>query len=171
MDDLVRKLNPARFPGMSPFMAAIVGFVLGEPFTDPEIAEITVSEAENLVYVRKVGAVGFDGLQSLEDLRQLEPIARRRRADRRRAAGSRAAVQLEGGAIAADGSVGASSFASSTNPRKWFRPELAKYQTGFDGFPQANFVGQQDAFGEWRAEGEQGGFNLVRIEVNGCIEK
>jgi hypothetical protein len=28
-----------------------------------------VSEAENLVYFRQTGAVGFDGLQSLEDLR------------------------------------------------------------------------------------------------------
>jgi hypothetical protein len=54
---------------MSPFMAAIVGFVLDEHFTDPEIAELTVSENENIVYVRKTGAVGFDGLQSLEDLR------------------------------------------------------------------------------------------------------
>jgi hypothetical protein len=69
MEDLKKKLNPARFPGMSPFMAAVVGFVLGESFTDPEIAEITVSEVENLVYVRKVGSVGFDGLQSMEDLR------------------------------------------------------------------------------------------------------
>ena len=69
MESLKKKLNPARFPGMSPFMAAITGYVLGESFTDPEIAELTVSEAENLVYVRKVGGVGFDGMQSLEDLR------------------------------------------------------------------------------------------------------
>ena len=69
MPSLSKKLNPARFPGMSPFMAAIVGFVLGESFTDPEIAELTVSENENIVYIRKAGAVGFDGLQSLEDLR------------------------------------------------------------------------------------------------------
>lgn len=55
---------------MSPFMAAVVGYVLGESFTDPEIAEIAVSETENLVYIRKAGAVGFDGLQSLEDLRK-----------------------------------------------------------------------------------------------------
>ena len=64
---LVNKLNPSRFPGMSPFMAAVVGFVLGESFTNPEIAELTVSETENLVYIRKVGAVGFDGMESLED--------------------------------------------------------------------------------------------------------
>ena len=69
MDNLKKKLNPSRFPGMSPMMAAIVGFVLGESYTNPEIAEIMVSEAENLVYIRKVGGVGFDGIQSLEDLR------------------------------------------------------------------------------------------------------
>jgi hypothetical protein len=40
-----------------------------ESFTDPEIVEITVSEQENLVYIRKTGAVGFDGIESLEDLR------------------------------------------------------------------------------------------------------
>lgn len=66
---LVKKLHPDRFSGMSPFMAAVVGYVLGESYTEPEIAEITVSEVENLVYIRKAGAVGFDGLQSLEDLR------------------------------------------------------------------------------------------------------
>ena len=50
-------------------MAAIVGYVLEESFTDPEIAEIQVSETENLVYVRQVGSVRFEGLQSLVDLR------------------------------------------------------------------------------------------------------
>ena len=69
MDELKKKLNPARFPGMSPFMAAVVGFVLGESFTDPEIAELMVSENENIVYIRKAGGVGFEGIQSLEDLR------------------------------------------------------------------------------------------------------
>lgn len=69
MSELTRKLNPRRFPGMSPLMAAIVGFVLGESFTNPEIAEISVSESEGFVYLRKEGAIGFDGFQSLEDLR------------------------------------------------------------------------------------------------------
>jgi hypothetical protein len=68
--ELAPKLNPRRFPGMSPLMAAIVGFVLGESFTDPEIAEINVSESEGLVYIRKAGEVGFNGLQSLVDLRE-----------------------------------------------------------------------------------------------------
>ena len=54
---------------MSPLMAAIVGFVLDKSFTNPGIAEIMVSETENLVYIRQAGAVGFDGIESLEDLR------------------------------------------------------------------------------------------------------
>lgn len=70
MNDLRSKLRPSRFPGMSPFMAAIVGFVLDESFTEPEIAELTVSETEGLVYIRRAGAAGFDGIQSLDDLRE-----------------------------------------------------------------------------------------------------
>lgn len=70
MNELKKKLNPSRFPGMSPMMAAVVGYVLGESYTDPEIAEITVSEAENFAYFRKAGSAGFDGLQSLVDLRE-----------------------------------------------------------------------------------------------------
>ena len=66
---LAEKLNPNRFPDMSPFMAAVVGYVLGESFTDPQIAEMTVSEAENLAYFRKEDDAGFSGIQSLEDLR------------------------------------------------------------------------------------------------------
>ena len=66
---LLYDANGECFPGMSPFTAAVVGYVLGESFTDPEIAELTVSEKENLVYIRQVGAVGFDGMESLEDLR------------------------------------------------------------------------------------------------------
>ncbi|NOT00468.1 MAG: hypothetical protein HOP29_07550 [Phycisphaerales bacterium] len=69
MTTLAQKLHPDRFTEMSPFMAAIVGYVLGETLTDPAIAEITVSESEDLVYVRKAGGVGFSGVQSLTDLR------------------------------------------------------------------------------------------------------
>ena len=54
---------------MPPFMAAIAGYVLGKSFTQPDIAEIAVSEAENLVYIRREGAVGLDGVESLADLR------------------------------------------------------------------------------------------------------
>jgi hypothetical protein len=66
---LTEKLHPARFSEMSPLMAAVVGYVLGESFTEPTIAELTVSELENLVYIRQEGALGFEGLQSLDDLR------------------------------------------------------------------------------------------------------
>lgn len=62
-----------------------------QPSTQPEIAEIMVSEAENLVYVRRTGDVGFEGIQSLEDLRnnwnrlldaaQLTPDERREAVD------------------------------------------------------------------------------------------
>ncbi len=43
--------------------------IASPPVTTPDIAEITVSETENLVYLRKAGDAGFDGLQSLDDLR------------------------------------------------------------------------------------------------------
>ena len=69
MSTLKAKLMPTRFDGMSPLMAAIVGYVIGEAYTTPEIAEMTVGESDNLVYIRKAGAIGFVGIQSLEDLR------------------------------------------------------------------------------------------------------
>lgn len=69
MESLAKKLHPARFTEMSPLMAAIVAYVLGLSWTNPQIDEIAVSEAENFVYIRKAGATGFDGFQSLEDLR------------------------------------------------------------------------------------------------------
>jgi hypothetical protein len=50
-------------------MAAIVGYVLGESYTDSEIAEVAVSETENLVYIRRSSGAGFDEIQCLNDLR------------------------------------------------------------------------------------------------------
>ena len=41
MATLAEKLHPSRFTEMSPFMAAIVAYVLGEAWTNPAIAEIT----------------------------------------------------------------------------------------------------------------------------------
>lgn len=69
MSTLAEKLHPKRFTEMSPFMAAVVAYVLRESWTNPAIAEIAVSEAEDLVYIRKEGGTGFEGLQSLTDLR------------------------------------------------------------------------------------------------------
>jgi len=43
------KLRPSRSPGISPLLAAIAGYVLGESFTEPDIPATKVSESENLV--------------------------------------------------------------------------------------------------------------------------
>jgi hypothetical protein len=40
---LVEKLRPARFPGMPPVLAALVGFVIGAQFCGPGIEEIVVT--------------------------------------------------------------------------------------------------------------------------------
>lgn len=69
MTTLAQKLHPDRYSEMSPMMAAIVAYVLGESWTSPQITELTVSESEDLVYIRKSDSVGFDGIQSLTDLR------------------------------------------------------------------------------------------------------
>ena len=69
MDSLKTKLHPRRFPNMSPMMMAILGYMLDEHYTTPEIEEMAVSEEENRVYIRKAGDTGFNGIQSLEDLR------------------------------------------------------------------------------------------------------
>ena len=50
-------------------------------------------------------------------------------------------------------------------------PKLAEDQAGFDGLAQADLVGQQDALAEGRFQGEQGGVNLVRVQVNGRVEQ
>lgn len=69
IDSLKQKLHPGRFTSMSPLMAAIVGYILGEAYTTPQIAEIAVSEAENYVHIRAAGSERFEDIQSLEDLR------------------------------------------------------------------------------------------------------
>lgn len=56
MSSLAEKLHPGRFSEISPFMAAVVAFVLDESWTKPRIEEITVSEQEDLVYIRKAGS-------------------------------------------------------------------------------------------------------------------
>lgn len=66
---LAEKLNPNRFTAMSGFMAAIVGYVLDQSFTNPQIVEITVSEAEGVAYIREDGDIGFNVIEGLEDLR------------------------------------------------------------------------------------------------------
>lgn len=50
-------------------------------------------------------------------------------------------------------------------------PVLAKHKPGLDGFAEAHFIGQNNSFGEGRAQGEQGCLNLMGVEINAGIEK
>lgn len=43
LNDLVRKLNPSRFPGLSPLLAALIGFVLGAEFLPPRIVAVEIT--------------------------------------------------------------------------------------------------------------------------------
>ena len=43
VENLQKKLNPGRFPGMSRKMAAIVGYILDKKWTDPAIDEMAIS--------------------------------------------------------------------------------------------------------------------------------
>ena len=51
------KLHPERFPGMSSKMAAIVGYILDETYTDPAINELVVT-SDGFVLIEHVGEVG-----------------------------------------------------------------------------------------------------------------
>ena len=42
-DSLVEKLHPQRFPNMSGMMSAIVGCILGQEFTDPQMHGLSIS--------------------------------------------------------------------------------------------------------------------------------
>lgn len=44
LKDLVRKLNPKRFPGISPTLAALTGFVLGAAFFTPYIRAVVITD-------------------------------------------------------------------------------------------------------------------------------
>lgn len=57
---LASKLQPARFPNMSPLMAAINGYVFQQAYTKPQIAEIAISERENTVHIRATGPAHFN---------------------------------------------------------------------------------------------------------------
>ena len=45
LKDLVRKLDPRRFPGMPPVLAALTGFLLGAEFFTPSISEIVITDS------------------------------------------------------------------------------------------------------------------------------
>ena len=56
LEAVKRKLNPRRFPGMSPRMAAIVGFVVSEKFAAPQIQSMYIT-SDGFVIARS-GAAG-----------------------------------------------------------------------------------------------------------------
>lgn len=56
---MVEKLRPSRFTQMSPKMAAIVGCILGEKYTDPSLAELCIT-ADGFVMGRHSDDCGFN---------------------------------------------------------------------------------------------------------------
>ena len=68
--NLKQKLNPNRFPGMSGKMAAIVGYLIGEKFTDPSFAEIVIT-SDGFVLARQNGDCGCnDFIGDVSDLKR-----------------------------------------------------------------------------------------------------
>lgn len=67
-ENVKKKLNPERFPGMSPKMVAIVTYVLGmKHLTLPHIVELTVT-SDGFLLARNDGEIGFDNfLGTAED--------------------------------------------------------------------------------------------------------
>jgi hypothetical protein len=62
------KLNPERFPNMSPQMAAIMGYLLDREYTTPALAEMTVTtDGAVLARVDGEGRAAFLGAEA--DLR------------------------------------------------------------------------------------------------------
>ncbi len=59
MPTLTESLHPRRFPGMSGKMAAIVGYILGEVWSKPSIAEMVVT-SDGFVLAQNEGHVGFN---------------------------------------------------------------------------------------------------------------
>jgi hypothetical protein len=67
LKSLHRKLNPRRFPGMSPKMTAFVCYMLGmDAMTNPAIVELMRLD-DNSLMLRRTGDCGFDHLESWAD--------------------------------------------------------------------------------------------------------
>jgi hypothetical protein len=49
LEALKSKLDPRRFPGMSGRMAAILGYFLGEEYTDPQVYSLSITSDGFLV--------------------------------------------------------------------------------------------------------------------------
>jgi hypothetical protein len=70
MTSLNQKLNPAHFMAMSPMMAAIVGYIIGETYTKPAMASLVIT-SDGFVIAMHVGEIGDNNLLGSEsDLRR-----------------------------------------------------------------------------------------------------
>jgi hypothetical protein len=64
-DQLVTKLRPDRFTAMSGKMAAVVGYILNERFSDPSISEL-VATSDGFVLAQHEGEVGANDMLGTE---------------------------------------------------------------------------------------------------------
>ena len=64
-EGLAAKLRPERFTEMSGKMAAIVGFILDEPFSEPAISELVVT-ADGFVLAERAGETGTNEMLGTE---------------------------------------------------------------------------------------------------------
>lgn len=64
-DELAAKLRPERFTEMSGKMAAIVGYILDEPFSEPAISELVVT-ADGFVLAEREGQTGTNEMLGTE---------------------------------------------------------------------------------------------------------
>lgn len=68
LGSIKRKLDPDRFVGMSDKMVAIVGYFLGEWYTDPQITGLCVT-SDGMVLAQNSGDLGYNTvIGSYEDL-------------------------------------------------------------------------------------------------------
>lgn len=56
---LAKKLNPNRFTAMSGKMAAIVGYILGEEWTDPAISDMAIT-SDGFLLAQHEGDIGLN---------------------------------------------------------------------------------------------------------------
>ena len=64
-EELAAKLRPERFTEMSGKMAAIVGYILDEPFSEPAISELVVT-ADGFVLAEREGQTGTNEMFGTE---------------------------------------------------------------------------------------------------------
>lgn len=101
MSTLEQKLNPARFPGMSGKMAAIVGLLLNKEFTTPALTEL-VTTSDGYVLGRLAGDVGHNDfigtrgelVRNLKGLADAAGLTAEEYEEFRRAAAQRLGVSL-----------------------------------------------------------------------------